>query len=125
MKEVLQERVVPTIRKKGFHGSFPHFRRVKGGKLHLLSFQFDKWGGGFIINLAIGPPEGFTTHWGERISPEKLNCDYDLHPKTRIQPGSGPGTQDWFRFDPISKAICEETANQVIPYLDQAEEWFG
>src|SRR6266496_2526637 len=73
-------------------GGLPHFRRISQNKLDLLTFQFDKWGG-FVLYLAIGHVEGFTTHWGKSIPPEKLNPSYDLGDKMRIQPGESASAE--------------------------------
>ena len=67
MIETLKEYVVPVLRERGFKGSFPHFRRPTATAIHLLTFQFDKWGGGFTIEIAVCPPDGVTMHWGEHI----------------------------------------------------------
>ncbi len=64
MQQSLKERVIPVLREKGFKGYFPHFRRIVGGQVHLLTFQFDKWGGGFVIEIAHCAAEGFTNSWG-------------------------------------------------------------
>ncbi|MED3735208.1 DUF4304 domain-containing protein [Geobacillus stearothermophilus] len=48
MVGALKKIVVPELRNRGFKGAFPHFRKQEGQLGYLLSFQFDKWGGGFI-----------------------------------------------------------------------------
>jgi len=73
MIETLKEYVVPVLRNRGFKGSFPHFRRTADNAIHLLTFQFDKWGGAFIVEIAACPLVGITMHWGEYIPPGKVN----------------------------------------------------
>jgi hypothetical protein len=46
MIAALQAHVVPELRRRGFKGSFPHFRRAAAQRIDLLTFQFDKWGAG-------------------------------------------------------------------------------
>ena len=41
MIKKLKEIVIPYIRDVGFKGSFPHFRRLAGKQIDLLTFQFD------------------------------------------------------------------------------------
>jgi hypothetical protein len=53
MNAALNKLVVPTLRAKGFKGSLPHFRRVGNGATEVLTFQFDRHGGGFVMQ--IGP----------------------------------------------------------------------
>ena len=67
----LKEHVVPVLRSMGFKGSFPHFRRNTGQQIDLLTFQFDKHGGGFVVEVAVSPTEGVTLHWGEQIPAAK------------------------------------------------------
>ena len=50
--------VVPVLRSKGFRGAFPHFRRAGSHGVDLLTFQFDKHGGGFVVEIAQCPSEG-------------------------------------------------------------------
>jgi hypothetical protein len=47
----LSEIVIPVLREKGFKGSFPHFRRITNDRINLLTFQFDRYGGGFVIEI--------------------------------------------------------------------------
>ena len=52
MNKNLNEIVVPILRQLNFKGSFPHFRRLTADRLNLLTFQFDRNGGGFVIEIA-------------------------------------------------------------------------
>jgi len=127
MVKALQEIVVARLRQKGFKGSFPHFRRSYPNRMDLLTFQFDKRGGGFVIEIAKCPPDGITTHWGEHIPPNKVRA-WDIHPneRLRLQPRDGSSTADWFRYDKTSllKDVYEKTAKDVLQYLEKAEEWW-
>jgi len=126
MIETLKEHVVPVLKARGFKGSFPHFRRITDTGIHLLTFQFDKWGGGFTFEIASCPPDGVTMHWGEHVPPTKVRA-WDVHPDRR--PRLGPQKSDkWFRFDKrglFSTADpYERAAVEALPYLDQAEDWW-
>lgn len=52
MIKSLSEIVVPKLRQFNFKGSFPHFRRQTAERINLLTFQFDRSGGGFVIEIA-------------------------------------------------------------------------
>ena len=125
--KALKEIVVTKLRKKGFKGSFPHFRRLCNEKIDLLTFQFDKWGGGFIIEISKCPPDGITTHWGKHIPPNKVKA-LDIHPggRFRLQPSLGSSTSNWFRYDKPSliEDVIEKTAREVLPFLEKAEKWW-
>jgi hypothetical protein len=125
----LKEIVVPTLREQGFTGSFPHFRRSLDDRIDLLSFQFDKWGGGFLIEISKCATSGITTYWGEKIPTKKVRA-IDNHPdrRHRIKPSKGGSRDDWFRFDqdtPFkSPGSYNQVATSVLPYLEEAEDWW-
>jgi hypothetical protein len=130
MIENLTEMVVPILRQLNFKGSFPHFRRLTADRINLLTFQFDRYGGGFVIEIANYKPENFTTSWGQKIEPNKLTA-HDLNKRKRIQSNmntENSSTDDWFRYDEkhlfefsnIYKTICKD----VLSKLDIAEEYW-
>jgi hypothetical protein len=126
MIKTLKEYVVPVLRERGFKGSFPHFRRPTHSDIHLLTFQFDKWGGGFTIEIAACPPEGVTMSWGKHVPADKVRA-WDIYPHSR--PRLGPEkTDQWFRFGKRGlfsrRDPYEQAALAVLPYLEQAEDWW-
>jgi hypothetical protein len=133
MVKALKEIVVTRLREQGFKGSFPHFRRPSTKKIDLLTFQFDKWGGGFVIEISKCPPEGIPIYFGKdippnkQIPPNKVTVWY-THPaeRFRLQPGHGSSPADWFRYDkPIRFGdVFEKTAREVLPFLEKAEKWW-
>lgn len=101
MIKALKEIVIPELRDRNFKGSFPHFRKTENGKTNLLTFQFDRNGGGFIIELVNWNEPEFKTHWGKVIPVNKLTA-LDLTERQRIYPNSlteQSGTDSWFRYD--------------------------
>jgi hypothetical protein len=129
MIDALNAIVVPVLRERGFRGSLPHFRRPSAGKIDLLSFQFDKWGGGFLIEISTCAESGITTYWGENIPANKVRA-VDNHPdqRHRITPGKGNSTDDWFRYDQQSlirsSKMYQQVASSVLSHLDKAEGWW-
>jgi hypothetical protein len=129
MIEALKKIVVTRLRDQGFRGSFPHFRRPSEKKIDLLTFQFDKRGGGFVIEISKCPPNGITTYYGECIPSNKVTA-WHMHPdeRVRLQPRNidGSSPSDWFRYDrPIRFGdIYEKTARDVLPFIKKAEEWW-
>lgn len=117
----LKKIVIPVLREKGFKGSFPHFRRITEEKIDLLTFQFDRYGGGFVIEIAVCSPDGWTHYWGKKVPPNKVTA-HDLHPDNRLRLKGG----DWFRYDaPDSDDnIYDDVANEVLNYLSEAEEYW-
>jgi len=130
MNRALKDIVVPQLRQRGFKGSFPHFRRVGEAKIDLLTFQFDRHGGGFVIEISKCSPDGTTTAWGEHIPASKISaCDMHSDERLRLKPCSGGSTDDWFRYDkkPLisSGSVYEKIAKSVLAYLDKAERWWA
>lgn len=82
----------------------------------LLTFQFDRHGGGLVIEAARCAPEGVTIHWGAQISPDKVKA-WDLHrnERKRIKPRLGDGTESWFRFDGDKSVV--DVASEVLDEL--------
>jgi hypothetical protein len=130
MIKYLSELVIPLLREKGFKGSFPHFRRITKERINLLTFQFDRSGGAFVIEIANCQPEGFETSWGAKIEPNKLTA-HDMFNRKRIQANMNTQsslTADWFRYDQqyflgfgnIYKKICKD----VLSRLEIAEHYW-
>ncbi len=126
MSKALTAVVVPVLRERGFSGSFPHLRRIQHDRLELLTFQFDRYGGGFIIELGQCGPDGFTTHWGKHIQPKHVTAwDVSSKQRTRIQPRAGSGTDSWFRFDDARSANdFASIADSVLPFIPVIEDTF-
>ena len=122
MDAELKNTVVPVLRQSGFKGSFPHFRRPSPTAIDLLTFQFDRNGGGFVIEIAQCASDGITNPWGQHIPATRVRA-WDLHPdrRHRIQPRAGGGVDDWFRFD-VDQA--SHVAQQVLKALPRAESWW-
>ena len=117
MEAALKRIVVPELRRAGFAGSFPHFRRVRE-VVDLVTFQFDRHGGGFVVEVATGEAAGFTTYWGKHIPASKLRA-WDLHPdqRRRLKPASGGGTDSWFRYD--ADQAPDVVASRALSHLSQ------
>jgi antitoxin component of MazEF toxin-antitoxin module len=123
MVAALKHVVVPALRQRGFTGSFPHFRRIAAQRVDLLTIQFDKWGGGFVVELAKSGADGFTTALGVKIPAARLKA-HDLHPKDRLRLGAAQQGQDfWFRYD--QKAPVDAVARDVAAQLERAETWWN
>lgn len=57
MIQEIKSLIIPELRILGFKGSYPHYRRIyTTGKVDYLSFQFNKYGGSFIVELAVAYP---------------------------------------------------------------------
>jgi hypothetical protein len=119
----LKNVVVSALRENGFTGSYPHLRRLHVTHVDLLTFQFDVNGGGFLVEIARCGIGGTTTRSGKHIAASKVTA-WDIHPddRFRIKPGSGSGTDSWFRFE---SGRYDEVARQVLAKLPTAYEYWS
>jgi hypothetical protein len=124
MKSSLKKLFVPALKNRGFRGLLPHFRRIGTRQIDLLTVQFDRHGGGFIIEISKCPAEGFTTYWGKQIPSNKVTA-WDLHPNDRHRLGSPRPGEDghWFRFD--DDTPTDSVANSAILFLQEADQWWN
>lgn len=115
---------VPVLRERGFKGSFPHFRRIRPDRIDLLTVQFDKWGGGFVIEIAKCGSEGITMPWGPQIPPNKVRA-WDVYPPYRRRLGAPSPGEDgvWLRYD--DGTPVETVARRVLTYLPEAEAYWN
>ena len=124
MNAALKEKFVPVLRAREFKGSLPHFRRILSDRVDLLTVQFDRHGGGFVVEISRCEPSGVTTAWGKHIPAVKATA-HDLHPDRRHRLGSPrPGTDGrWFRFDDGTSAAS--VANSLLSHIEEAEKWWA
>jgi len=88
-----------------------------------MSFQFDKWGGGFVVEISKCSSEGVTMTWGEKISPKKVTVQH-LNPNDRLRLGcETPNTDHWYRYDRGKSPNI--VACEVVQQLDNAEKWWA
>ena len=123
MESELKSVVVPVLRSAGFTGSLPHFRRRGTERVELLTFQFDRYGGGFVIELAWCGSDGVVTPWRKAIPATQVTA-HDLHPdlRLRIKASEGSSTDAWFRYD---QGQTQDCAQQVLAALSKAEQWWA
>jgi hypothetical protein len=121
MTSALKKVVQPFLRSSEFKGSFPHYRRAGTATVDLLTFQFNRHGSSFVIEVARCPADGIITPWGARIPPEKATAG-DIHPnyRPRLQPTADNAVDQWFRFGAES---AEEVAAAVLRRLTEQDPW--
>jgi hypothetical protein len=123
MNASLRAQLVPALRSRGFRGSLPHFQRILANRIDLLTVQFDKWGGGFVVEISRCGPQGVTTHGGKEIPPRKVTA-HDVHPNQRHRLGSPAPGEDgrWFRYD--DGTPIETVAAAASGMLTKADQWW-
>jgi hypothetical protein len=124
VKEFLNEWITPSLRDRGFTGTFPILRRVRNDQLDILEVQFSKYGNGFRLNLGVCPASGVVTTWGEAISPNDVTTAYPLTRKLFLSPRHierNPKGKHWFEFD---EQNAETVVKGLESHLDFIEKWF-
>lgn len=128
MIAALQELVIPVLRNGGFVGRFPHFRRVRSASVDLLTFQFDKWGGGFVVEVgSLHPAQADLLDLATPL--EKLRAvNLPFENRIRLNPSSTDDpSKDWFRYDQLIYLgnVYRAQAKRVLALLKaQAEPWW-
>lgn len=119
MDAALKAIVLPHLRAMGFAGSMPHLHRPRGDAIDLISFRFDRYGGGLFIILARMPKDGFMSAQGF-IDPRHGRAEF-MRERHRL---GAPLELNWkdhqFRFaaqDP------KELAREICSLLDCTELW--
>ncbi|UPO87324.1 DUF4304 domain-containing protein [Niallia sp. Man26] len=124
MLTALKEVVIPVLRRQGFKGSLNHFRRRNKNNIDLITFQFNKWGGSFIVELAVCPKEATTMIWGKEILPNKVTAH---HMNNRYRLGSKSIDQEgiWFDYEnAVTKEDYQKVAERMLKLLNTADvDW--
>lgn len=128
MRRALKKWLLPALAARGFGGGALHFRRAGPEALDLLSLQWGKYGGEFILEFGCRPRGPLHTSWGEIVPEDKLDVAH-LHPleRARLQPADDVrGAQlHGFFFGDLGEdqAAYEGLAQAVAAHLDQVDAW--
>jgi len=126
MDNALKKVVIPVLRKQEFKGSLPHFRRKNEKNIDLITFQFNRWGSSFVIEVATCPIEGVTMSWGEHIPSNKVTAH---HLNNRFRLGAKSKDEDgiWFDFEKAkTEEEFEKVASSVLVLLNTSDRlWFS
>ena len=136
MDDALERVLVAELRRRGFTGSMPHFRRREAERISLLSIQHFSGGGSFVVEVAACPPSGHVTSWGAEITPAKVKATDINDPRPRLGNPNFPGRGDhWFVYGPrnyepsgqnvLPGAHYDAVAQEVVDRLDQAEAFWS
>jgi hypothetical protein len=126
IKAALKAILLPHLAAEGFSGRLPDLVRREGDTLHLLSVQYDKWGGGLFLEFAPHPAGDMTTSWGEVVPEAQLTVAHTpVLARARLQEtGSSGSTGDmWFRFEGLDSAGCEDLVGHIVDLFPQVDAW--
>jgi hypothetical protein len=100
--------------------------RREGDVLHLLSVQYDKWGGALFLEFAPHAAGDLTMPWGEVVSEARLTVAHaPVLARARLQEtGSSSSTSEtWFRFEALDAAGCECLVRHIVELFPQVDAW--
>lgn len=52
MKSALNKLVIPNLLDRGFEGKYPHYKKIYDDRIELLTFQTNKWGNSFTVEVS-------------------------------------------------------------------------
>lgn len=95
MRAQLKKYVFSNLMEKGFVGKYPHFRKVCDHSIELITFQTNKWGGSFLVEVSAVFPNVQDKNYRERegLNEEDLTV-WDTNSRYRLK-----GMYDgWFYY---------------------------
>jgi hypothetical protein len=123
MRKALKKVLFPELRNLGFSGNGWDFQRASG-TLDLLSVQFGKYGGEFILEAARRARGDFHASWGE-VFPETGITVAHTPPSDRARlhdPSSTEGLRGFsfsaFGDDPAEYEALAKHVAELLPQLD-------
>ena len=116
----LKDKVIPELRKNGFTGSYPHFLRASKEKIDLLSFQFNKYGGSFTIEISAAYPNRNEYKNFYLVGDKTINDLKSSNTFVRYRLGETDGDH-WFEFNQNN---IDEIIGQVLKLLPLAYQWW-
>jgi len=117
MKRALRSVMTPLLRRAGFTGTCPRYRRLTPVRYDLLMFDFNRYADFFTIQTGQCAPEDCGAIPHEKIDPEFLRIEQ----RARIQPGQGLLTADLFQYgDAKTPDDYRQIALSVVPYTEKA-----
>lgn len=128
MRQALRRHLVPALAALGFEGGPTHFRRFRDARHELLSIQWWKYGGSFILEFGHRARGPLHTAWGEVVDELKLDVAYlPLDARARLQDRQAPADDLFggFAFAGFGEdaAPYHALAERVAARLPQVDAW--
>lgn len=127
MVAALRSETVPVLRGLGFKGSFPHFYRERSGHVDLITFQFSRYGGGFVAELSFATPDRSNLPEPFRMLPmQQLRASHTMRRKRLGGQNHGDHWFDYAQAEPAAERQAPEMiAAQCSELLrTEGESWW-
>ena len=118
MLKALNKNVILSLLEQGFTGKYPHYKREKDDCIELISFDTNKWGGSFNIEVsAIFLNSEFTNCLSDTIAEDV----WDTSHRYRLD-GMPDG---WFYYndDNFNLEIAEQICDEINKQFKKAFIW--
>jgi len=120
VRDSLKRVVVPSLRSRGFRGSFPHFARKLESRIDLLNFQFSLYSPSLYVNIGQCGPDGVVLGSGVRYTPDKVRCHH-----TSLQRRLSGKGESWDFEEGEIRSVADSISARIVCLLDaQAEPWW-
>jgi len=133
MKQALRAVATPILRRAGFTGTCPRYRRLTPRRYDLLMFEFNKFDDFFTIQIGQCAPddwgnepgtfprekwtETYLAHRLKKIDPEYLRFEQ----RARVQPGPGFARKDLFHYgNAKTPDDYKRIALLAVPYIEKS-----
>ena len=128
MRKALKKGLLPQLASLGFSGKASEFRRNRESVLDLVSIQWGRYGGEFILEFGSSEAGPMKTSWGEIVPEEKITVAHlSVMKRARLAPLTpSPGLQlHGFFFGDFGEDIAEydKLAKSVSAMLVQVVSW--
>jgi hypothetical protein len=129
MKKALRSVMTPILRRAGFTGTCPRYRRLTLEHYDLLMFDFNRFEDFFTIQIGQCAPDDWGDVPREKLAdPDVLRRLKKIDPiylrfeqRARIQPGQGVLPTDFFQYgDAKTPDDYRHIALSVVPYTQKA-----
>ena len=129
MRKAFRKHLVHALAATGFVGKSIHFMRLRDDAQDLLSIQYWKYSGSFILEFGRRGRGPLQTAWGPVIPEESLDVAYlPVGDRARLQERDAPpDTFAGFSFAGFGEDLAknERLALRVASYLPQVEAWLS
>ena len=128
MRSALKKVLLPELSRMGFTGTGSNFQRRSAQSLDLLSVQYWKHGGQFILEFARGKRGALKTSWGDVVQEEAIGVAH-ISPLQRARLQQTLETTEelfrGFKFSGFGEDPAKYTAlaNEVASLLPQVNAW--
>ena len=114
---------------EGFCIRYPYFQRERDGRLELVNFEHDKWGGGFFLEFAKCDVGDLQTSWGEIVPEASIDVAHtNPGARARLLATTNPSgsRKDYFRYDSFAddREECDVLVEKLVSLLPQVLKWF-